>query len=47
MRGVWALDGSADDANSLGIALDCVLDTSAGPGPSTREVTVHQTIGPG
>jgi len=44
VRGVWAFDGSADDANSLGIALDCILEKSAGPGPSTREVTLHQTI---
>jgi hypothetical protein len=43
VRGTWAFDGSTD-ANTLGIALDLVLEKAAGPGPSTRQVTVQQNV---
>ncbi|MEO6512909.1 MAG: hypothetical protein ABIO16_18065 [Nocardioides sp.] len=46
VRGTWAFDGSTE-ANTLGIALDLVLEKTSGPGPSTRRETVQQSVGLG
>lgn len=43
LRGTWAFDGSTD-ANTLDIALDLVLEKRSGPGPSTRQETVQQSV---
>ena len=44
VRDTWAFDGSVDGANELAIELDLVLENGAGPGPSTRRLTVQQSV---
>ena len=44
MRGTWAFDGSDGGPNTLGIALDLVLERTSGPGPSTRREKVQQSV---
>jgi len=44
VRDTWAFDGSADGANTLEVALDLVLELDSGPGPTTRRVTVQQSV---
>jgi hypothetical protein len=43
VRGTWAFDGSTD-ANTLSISLGLVLERTSGPGPSTRQETVQQSV---
>ncbi len=47
VRGTWAFDADVSAANELTIRLDLVLDKISGPGPSTRQVTVQQSVGLG
>ena len=44
VRDTWAFDGAVEGANILAIALDLVLEKTSGPGPSTRRVTVQQSV---
>lgn len=44
VRDTWAFDGATEGANTLAIALDLVLEKNSGPGPSTRRVTVQQSV---
>ena len=44
VRDTWAFDGSTDGANELAIELDLVLENASGPGPSTRRLTVQQSV---
>jgi hypothetical protein len=46
LSGTWAFDAVGGGVSDLTIALDCLLDKAddGGPGPSTREVTLEQTI---